>query len=206
MKTTRNRYIHIRSIYHRYDLTAEMAPSASVNNAAANRKGSPTQNPPSCNPHYNAFANMGLPITRPPYNIVVTPVNTVPMCIGSTMPVRKLLAVTEKANPRAKTACPKTRVAGEAARNMIPEPIIRQTPFIWVMRLSLTTSSNFRRWTIMYERAGMTAARTNRLTPARRDTSNDALNQIVSNSDISAFGNALPCRTSSKTSQQRIAG
>lgn len=165
---------------YQYDLAAEMALSASVNNTAASRKGNPTQIPPSCNPHCNVLASIGLPITRPPYNIVVTPVKTVPMCIGSTMPVRKLLAVTEKANPRAKTVCPKTRVPGEAARNITKDPMMRQTPLIWVICLSFTTSLSLKRFTRMYERAGMMAARTNRLTPARREISKDALNQMVS--------------------------
>ena len=113
-----------------YNITAEIANNASVNITAVKKKGIPIHMPPSCKPHCRLLAIIGPPIIMPPETTVVTPIYRVPICIGSTMSVRKLLVVAKTPNPEAKIICPKIRLDGESARKVVLEPSIRHAQLI----------------------------------------------------------------------------
>ncbi|GMF79078.1 unnamed protein product [Aspergillus oryzae] len=115
------------------------------------------------------LARSGPPAMWPTEFVTVTPVFARPKWRGSTIAVRRLWAVTAKANPIDEKIWPRIRTPGEAARKIINDPRARHKPLIKVMYLSDCA------WRLLHIlvnsrlRAGMSVARTTRFIPERRE-------------------------------------
>ena len=115
------------------------------------------------------LANSGPPAMWPTEFVAVTPVFARPKWRESTIAVRRLWAVTAKANPMEERICPRIKKPGEAARKIINDPRARHKPLITVMYLSDCV------WRLLHDlvnsrlRAGISVARTTRFTPERRE-------------------------------------
>ena len=110
---------------------------ATPNNVAVTAKGIPIQNGPNCIPQWNAAAKVGPPTINPAYVTVVTLVNDRLRFCGPASSVNMLRAVTVKAKPSAIKDWPRTAMRGTPERKINKDPIMRQTPLMIVIRLSL---------------------------------------------------------------------